>query len=204
MQHVIVIAYAAAALPLQFMCSSSWQCIQVKQLVPQSPSGLLLQAQQRCHFHLCAHPQGDACKSSSWCLKPISLVAAGPRVNPETRPGAELAHAMWFDNQEDTLEFLLKAGLEPEQSSTGAWQLILHRSLKVDSQAASFRQRSARLCDQQAAIRCQSVSLACTCSHYPLHHHPLHFRPLYFHPLHFHPLPGHCTLSSLHLSLASM
>lgn len=93
----------------------------------------------------------------------ISLIAAGPRVNPETRPLAELAHAMWFDKQEDTLEFLLKAGLEPEHNSAGAWQLVLHRSLKVDAQAASFRQRSARLCNQQAATRCQSDSLASTC-----------------------------------------
>ena len=60
---------------------------------------------------------------------------------------------MWFDSEDDTLEFLLKAGLEPEQSSTGAWQLVLHRSLKVDAQAGSFRQRSARLCSLQAATR---------------------------------------------------
>lgn len=91
-------------------------------------------------------------------LAPQSPVAAGPRANPETRPVAELAHAMWFDSQEDTLEFLLKAGLEPQQSSTGIWQLVLHRSLRVDSQAASFRQRSGRLCGQQAAPRCQSVT----------------------------------------------
>ena len=89
---------------------------------------------------------------------PHSLVVAGPRANPETRPVAELAHAMWFDSQEDTLEFLLKAGLESEQSSTGTWQLVLHRSLRVDSQAASFRQRSGRLCSQQAAPRCQLVT----------------------------------------------
>ena len=94
--------------------------------------------------------------------KLISLINAGPRANPETRSVAELAHAMWFDRQEDTLEFLLKAGLEPEQSGTGAWQLVLHRSLKVDPQAASFRQRSARICNQQAATRCPSVSPAFT------------------------------------------
>lgn len=81
----------------------------------------------------------------------VNPVAAGP--SPETRNVAELAHAMWFDSEEDTLDFLLKAGLEPEQSSTGTWQLVLHRSLRVDPQAASFRQRSARLCDLQAPTR---------------------------------------------------
>lgn len=104
-----------------------------------------------------------------------SPVAAGPRANPETRPVAELAHAMWFDSQEDTLEFLLKAGLEPEQSSTGTWQLVLHRSLRVDPQVASFRQRSGRLCNQQAAPRCQSVNPCILCSQRSLHY-PLHFR----------------------------
>lgn len=80
-------------------------------------------------------------------------VPAGPKVNPETRPVAELAHAMWFDGVDDTLDFLLKAGLEPEQSSTGSWQLVLHRALKVDPQAASFKQRSARLCNLQDPTR---------------------------------------------------
>lgn len=55
------------------------------------------------------------------------------------------------------MEFLLKASLQPEQSSTGAWQLVLHRSLKVDSQAASFRQRSARLCSLQ--LPCRSLNV---------------------------------------------
>lgn len=64
---------------------------------------------------------------------------------------------MWFDSEEETVEFLLKASLQPEQSNTGAWQLILHRSLKVDSQAASFRQRSARLCSLQLPRRSLNV-----------------------------------------------
>ncbi len=64
---------------------------------------------------------------------------------------------MWFDSEEDTLDFLLKASLQPEQSSTGTWQLVLHRALKVDHQAASFRQRSARLCNLQLAPRSQNV-----------------------------------------------
>ena len=59
---------------------------------------------------------------------------------------------MWFDNVGDTLDFLLRAGLEPEQSN-GLWQLVLHRSLKVDPQVASFRQRSARLCSLQHPTR---------------------------------------------------
>ena len=82
---------------------------------------------------------------------------AGPRQNPETRPVAELTHAMWFDSEEETLAFLLKASLQPEQSSTGAWQLVMHRSLRVDPQAASFRQRSARLCSLQLPRRSQNV-----------------------------------------------
>lgn len=143
--------------------------------------------QQRCHCNTYAHTHCSACKSAAGASNPISLVAAGPRANPETRPVAELAHAMWFDNQEDTLEFLLKAGLEPEQSSTGAWQLVLQRSLKVDSQAASFRQRSARLCNQQAATRCQPASLASTCSRYLLHFCSLHCHPCTF---------THCTSTS--------
>lgn len=83
--------------------------------------------------------------------------AAGPRQNPETRPVAELTHAMWFDSEEETLAFLQKASLQPEESSTGAWQLVLHRSLRVDPQAASFRQRSARLCSLQLPRRSQNV-----------------------------------------------
>ena len=71
---------------------------------------------------------------------------------------AELAHAMWFDSQEDTLEFLHKAGLEPEPSSGGGWQLTVHRMLKVDHQVASFRQRSERLCSQQSPTRCTIVT----------------------------------------------
>ncbi|KAL0031492.1 hypothetical protein WJX77_003186 [Trebouxia sp. C0004] len=63
--------------------------------------------------------------------------AAGPKQNPETRPVAELTHAMWFDSEEETLSFLLKASLQPEQSSTGAWQLVLHRSQNVHDQAES-------------------------------------------------------------------
>ena len=82
---------------------------------------------------------------------------AGPRQNPETRPVAELTHAMWFDSEEETLAFLQKSSLQPEQSSTGAWQLVLHRSLRVDPQAASFRQRSARLCSLQLPCRSQNV-----------------------------------------------
>ena len=64
---------------------------------------------------------------------------------------------MWFDSEEETVEYLLKASLQPEQSSTGAWQLVLHRSLKVDPQAASFRQRSARLCNLQLPRRSLNV-----------------------------------------------
>ena len=82
---------------------------------------------------------------------------AGPRQNPETRPVAELTHAMWFDSEEETLAFLQKASLQPEHSSTGTWQLVLHRSLRVDPQAASFRQRSARLCSLQLPRRSQNV-----------------------------------------------
>ena len=82
---------------------------------------------------------------------------AGPRQNPEVRPVSELTHAMWFDSDDDTLEYLQKASLQPEQSSTGTWQLVLHRSLKVDHQAASFRQRSARLCSLQLPVRSQNV-----------------------------------------------
>lgn len=64
---------------------------------------------------------------------------------------------MWSDGESDAIDYLSKAGLEPEQSSNGTWQLILHRVLKVDAQAASFRQRSARLCNQQNPIRSQNV-----------------------------------------------
>ena len=64
---------------------------------------------------------------------------------------------MWSDGESDAIEFLNKAGLEPEQSSNGTWQLILHRALKVDAQAASFRQHSTRLCNQQNPIRSHNV-----------------------------------------------
>ena len=64
---------------------------------------------------------------------------------------------MWFDSEEDTLEFLLRASLQPEQGPTGAWHLVLHRALKLDPQAASFRQRSARLCNQQLHPRSRNV-----------------------------------------------
>lgn len=64
---------------------------------------------------------------------------------------------MWSDSETDAIEYLGKAGLEPEQASSGGWQLVLHRSLKVDAQAASFRQRSARLCNQQNPVRSQNV-----------------------------------------------
>lgn len=81
----------------------------------------------------------------------------GPRQNPETYPVSKLAQAMWSDSEADAIQYLNKAGLEPEQASNGAWQLVLHRALKVDAQAASFRQRSARLCNQQKPVRSQNV-----------------------------------------------
>lgn len=64
---------------------------------------------------------------------------------------------MWSDGESDAIDYLNKAGLEPEQSSNSTWQLILHRALKVDAQAASFRQHSTRLCNQQNPIRSHNV-----------------------------------------------
>ena len=43
------------------------------------------------------------------------------------------------------------------QTSDGTWNLVLHRVLKLDPQAASFKQRSARLCNQQNPVRSQNV-----------------------------------------------
>lgn len=85
------------------------------------------------------------------------LVLAGPKQNPETYPVAKIAQAMWSDSEADAIEYLHKAGLEPEQASSGSWHLVLHRALKVDPQAASFRQRSARLCNQQDPVRSRNV-----------------------------------------------
>ena len=103
--------------------------------------------------HCCL--QVNTCSTSVTVMK--CLLYTGPKQNPQPYPLSKLAQTMWSDSETDAIEYLSKAGLEPEQASSGGWQLVLHRSLKVDAQAASFRQHSARLCNQQNPVRSQNV-----------------------------------------------